>query len=271
MARQNLEPSLRLLFGDEGGYSNRVTDSGGPTKFGITHRTLAAYRGVPSVTAQQVKDMTIQEAEEIYRRSYWLQSGGDLLPSGLDYAVFNSGVMSGPSRAVKILQSVVGVTQDGVVGVQTVAAVKSYRGGIEQLIRDYCDAYMRFLRGIGGKQGFSANGRGWTIRITGVDPKGQWKTTPGVVGNAIAMSRRGAVTPTNVSDPAGAPKANPKDTSIVETLKKPEAWGPLGGLIGGVTGIASGTGPIQWAFAIIMVAGVLYGLYTLIQRQKAAA
>ncbi len=75
MARQNLEPSLKLLFGDEGGYSNSATDSGGPTKFGVTHRTLAAYRGVPFVTAQQVKDMTIQEAEEIYRRSYWLGSG----------------------------------------------------------------------------------------------------------------------------------------------------------------------------------------------------
>nr|WP_318283108.1 MULTISPECIES: glycosyl hydrolase 108 family protein [unclassified Ochrobactrum] len=43
MARQNLEPSLKLLFGDEGGYSNRATDSGGPTKYGITHKTLAAH------------------------------------------------------------------------------------------------------------------------------------------------------------------------------------------------------------------------------------
>lgn len=271
MARQNLAPSLILLFGDEGGYSNRATDSGGPTKFGITHRTLAAYRGAPSVTAQQVKDMTVQEAEEIYRRSYWQQSGGDLLPSGLDYAVFNSGVMSGPSRAVKILQSVVGVTQDGVVGVQTVAAVKSYRGGVEQLIRDYCEAYMAFLRRIGGKQGFSANGRGWTIRITGVDPKGQWKTMPGVVGNAIAMSRRGTVTPTNVANPAGAPKANPKDTSIVETLKKPEAWAPLTGVLSAIGAFAAGSGPVQWALAIGLIAGVGVGLWKYILSEKAAA
>lgn len=271
MARQNLAPSLKLLFGDEGGYSNRATDSGGPTKFGITHRTLAAYRGVKSVTAEQVKAMTIQEAEEIYRRSYWLQSGGDLLPSGLDYAVFNSGVMSGPSRAVKILQKVIGASQDGIVGMQTVAAVKSYRGGVEQLIRDYCDGYMSFLRSLGGKQGFSANGRGWTIRITGVDPKGQWKATPGVVGNAVAMSRKLSVIPTDVSDPAGSPKANPKDVSLVDNLKKPEAWGPLAGLVSGMTAVATGTGPIQWVLAIGLLAGIAVGLWSFIRSQKVAA
>ncbi|MDH2091835.1 hypothetical protein N5K21_24185 [Rhizobium pusense] len=63
---------------------------GGPTKFGITHKTLAAHRGVASVTAEQVKAMTREETEEIYRRSYWTQSGGDLLPKGLDYAAFDS-------------------------------------------------------------------------------------------------------------------------------------------------------------------------------------
>lgn len=271
MARQNLEPSLKLLFGDEGGYSNRATDSGGPTKFGVTHRTLAAYRGVKSVTAEQVKAMTIQEAEEIYRRSYWLQSGGDLLPSGLDYAAFDFGVNSGPSRAIRILQEVIRVPQDGIVGMQTVNAVRSYAGGVEKLIRDYCDRRMKYLRSLGGPTGFSANGRGWTIRVTGVDPKGQWKTTPGVVGNALAMSRKAPVTPTAVEDPAGAPQANPRDVSLVENLKKPEAWGPLAGLVSGVTAVATGTGPIQWVLAIGLLAGIGVGLWSFVQSQKAAA
>jgi len=41
-------------------------------------RRIAAHRGVPSVAADQVKAMTKMEAEDIYRRSYWGQSGGDL-------------------------------------------------------------------------------------------------------------------------------------------------------------------------------------------------
>lgn len=237
--RENLKPSLTLLFGDEGGYSNAKTDSGNflngenvGTKYGITGKTLAAERGVKHVTAAQVKAMTLDEAEKIYRKSYWLQSGGDLLPSGLDYAVFNSGVMSGPSRAVKILQKIVGTNQDGVIGTKTVDAVNRYRGGVVALIRAYCDEYMQFLRGLGGKQGFAANGRGWTIRITGKDPQGKWKSTPGVVGNAIAMAQNAPVKPTAVDAPAGAPKATQEQTSLETILKKPEAALPAIGAAG---------------------------------------
>jgi hypothetical protein len=46
---------------------------------------------------------------------------------------------------------------------------------------------MSYLHSLKGKTGFPTNGRGWTIRVTGIDPKGQWAPTPGVVANAIAM------------------------------------------------------------------------------------
>ena len=51
--RDTLPAALKLMFGHEGGYSNRSGDAGGPTKFGVTHKTLAAHRGVKSVTAAQ--------------------------------------------------------------------------------------------------------------------------------------------------------------------------------------------------------------------------
>lgn len=187
--RETLPKALGLMFGHEGGYVNAKTDRGGPTKFGITHKTLAAHRGVKSVTAAQVKAMTLAEAVAIYRKSYWTQSGGDVLPVGLDYAAFDFGVNSGPSRAVKTLQGVVGAAQDGKVGPATLAAVRAYPGGIVKLIRDYCAARMAFLRSLtNAKTGFPANGRGWTIRVTGVDPKGQWASQPGVVGHAVQMA-----------------------------------------------------------------------------------
>ncbi|MGK9336087.1 glycoside hydrolase family 108 protein [Sinorhizobium meliloti] len=106
MARETLPVALELTFGDEGGYSNVKTDRGGPTKYGVTHATLAAHRGVKAVTAEQVRAMSREEATDIYRRSYWQQCGGDLLPPGLDYAVFDFGVNSGPARfQVASLQS----------------------------------------------------------------------------------------------------------------------------------------------------------------------
>ena len=272
MARENLAVSLDLMFGHEGGYVNVKSDRGGPTKYGITHRTLAASRGVALVTAAQVKAMTREEAVEIYRRSYWSQSGGDLLPSGLDYAAFDFGVNSGPQTSVKKLQTVLQTKKvydgniDGHIGEQTIGAIAAYPGGIKELVVDYCEERMRYLRSLtNAKTGFPVNGRGWTIRVTGVDPLGKFKRQAGVVGNALKMVN--SVTPLPTIAPAEAEaKAVVQDTGLAEVLKKPEAWGPLGGFLSAAGAIFAGAGPIQWALAILMIAGGIVGLVYFIQR-----
>lgn len=272
MARENLAVSLDLMFGHEGGYVNVKSDRGGPTKYGITHRTLAASRGVASVTAAQVKAMTREEAVEIYRRSYWSQSGGDLLPSGLDYAAFDFGVNSGPQTSVKKLQTVLQTKKvydgsiDGHIGEQTIGAIAAYPGGIKELVVDYCEERMRYLRSLtNAKTGFPVNGRGWTIRVTGVDPLGKLKRQAGVVGNALKMVN--SVTPLPTIAPVEAEaKAVVQDTGLAEVLKKPEAWGPLGGFLSAAGAIFAGAGPIQWALAILMIAGGIVGLVYFIQR-----
>ena len=103
-----------------------------------------------------------------------------------------------------VLQQVVRVAADGKIGPQTLAAVKAYPGGVVKLIRDYCAARMAFLRGLTNpKTGFPVNGRGWTIRVTGVDPKGQWASVPGVVGHAVEMAMtQGAVPVIDARPPA---------------------------------------------------------------------
>ncbi|WP_234705834.1 glycoside hydrolase family 108 protein [Sinorhizobium meliloti] len=231
----------------------------------MTHATLAAHPGVKSVTAEQVRAMSREEAADIYRRSYWPQCGGDLLPSGRDYAVFDFGVNSGPARAVKTLQKVVGVREDGHVGEQTLAAVRKYSGGVSTLIRDYCEARMRFLRSLtNAKTGFPVNGRGWTIRVTGKDPKRQWKDQPGVLGNALRLAADASdqtVEQPQTPPEAGA-KADSRDTGLGEVLKKPEAWGPLGGLLSAAGTLFAGNGPVQWALAAGIVAGIGVGLYS---------
>ncbi|MFD2814904.1 glycosyl hydrolase 108 family protein [Paracoccus aerius] len=215
------------MFGHEGGYVNAKTDRGGPTKYGITHKTLAVHRGVKSVTADQVKAMTLAEAEAIYRKSYWVQSGGDLLPAGLDYAAFDFGVNSGPPRAVKTLQKVLGVTQDGWIGLATLAAVEAYQGGIANLIRDYCDGRMAYLESLTSKKtGFPVNGRGWTIRVTGKDPKGEWADQPGVVGHALELATK-----------AGAPTApEPAPNPLIELQTVLKRLGLYTGRVDGIDG-----------------------------------
>ena len=280
MARETLAVALDLMFGHEGGYSSAPTDRGNylngvlvGTKYGVTGATLAAHRGVKNVTAAQVKGMSRQEAEDIYRRSYWFQSGGDILPPGLDYAAFDFGVNSGPGRAVKTLQGVVGVREDGHVGEQTLAAVRRYPGGLTPLIRAYCDARMKYLRSLSNRQtGFPANGRGWTIRVTGKDPKGQWRDQPGVVGNALrlAADASGRTVAALELPPEAEAKADSRDTGLAEILKKPEAWGPLGGVLSGGVALAAGNGPVQWALAAAMLAGVAVGVWYFVRRVREA-
>lgn len=257
MARETLPTALALMFGHEGGYSADKNDTGNwlngklvGTKYGVTGKTLAAHRGVSSLTAADVKALTLSEAEAIYRKSYWVQSGGDLLPAGLDYAAFDFGVNSGPGTAVKRLQKVVGVTQDGVVGGQTLAAVAAYPGRLPALIKAYCDERMNYLRGV---KTWSKHGRGWTIRVTGKDPKGQYKAQAGVVGHALNMAK-GSGVPVGLPKAAGGEKAPPSDTSVIEIVKREPSL--LVSLLGGVATMAAGAGPVQWALAAAVVAGM---------------
>lgn len=264
MARETLPEALKLMFGHEGGYSNRSTDSGGATKYGVTHRTLAAHRGVKSVSVEEVKRLTLEEATDIYRQGYWTQSGGDLLPRGLDYAAFDYGVNSGPARAVKTLQKLLGVLPDGNAGPQTLAAVNDYPGGVRKLITDYCAARMRFLRGLGGKQGFSANGRGWTIRVTGKDPNGEWKSQPGVIGHALALASKSAakLKPTEPLPAGGDSKAEPDKPN---PWTKPEVVLPGAGSIL-VSTAPFANGPILYAVAFGIIVLVLLGAFYAFRR-----
>lgn len=246
--RETLTTTIDLMFGHEGGYVNNPKDPGGATKYGITHKTLAAHRGAASVAPDQMKTLTKQEATEIYRKSYWVQSGGDLLPVGIDFMAFDYGVNSGPAQAVKSLQRIVGVMTDGIVGGQTVAAVKTYKG---DLIGAYAVERLRFMKTLKTWPTFK---RGWQSRVMNVEAQARQLAQ----GNVIDI---------DAASGASA-KANPADTSILETLKKPEAWASAGGLLSGLGGMASRSGPIQWALAIIMVGAFATGAYFLIKRMQ---
>jgi lysozyme family protein len=160
MSVTGFDKCLPLLFDDEGGYCNDAHDSGGPTKWGITHYDLAEFLGKKSVSVQEVKDMTKAIAAKIYKNKYWKSIHGDELPDGVDYAVFDYAVNSGISRAVKVLQKIVGVKQDGIVGGMTIDAVK--RMDPEEIINKLCDQRLSFLQSLKIWKYF---GKGWKRRV----------------------------------------------------------------------------------------------------------
>ena len=107
MAAANFERALPLVLKHEGGYVDHPNDPGGATNLGVTIGTLSSWLGRPATKAE-VKALTRATVAPIYRKNYWAAIRGDELPAGLDYAVFDFAVNSGPKRAAMALQRAVG-------------------------------------------------------------------------------------------------------------------------------------------------------------------
>lgn len=105
----------------EGGYVDNPNDRGGPTNYGITQDTLSSWRGHP-VTAEDVQALSEDEARNIYSARYYTGPNYDHLAEPLRSFMVDSAVQHGPGRASRWLQLALGVTTDGVIGPQTLAA-----------------------------------------------------------------------------------------------------------------------------------------------------
>lgn len=100
----NFPACIAFTFQYEGGFSNNPRDPGGPTNYGITHATLAAWRHKP-VTVQDVKNLTKAEAEEIYKANYWNHIDGDGLPRGVNLMLLDISVNMGLGRALSFQEA----------------------------------------------------------------------------------------------------------------------------------------------------------------------
>ncbi|HHG90652.1 MAG TPA: acetylmuramidase [Devosia sp.] len=161
------EDSLAEVLRHEGGYVDHPRDPGGATNMGITRKTLARWRGISpwwKLPKEEVRALTRTEAARIYRALYWDRCRAALFAPGLDLALFDFAVNSGPTRAVQHLQGLLGTRADGVVGPLTLAAVREEVGknSVGALIRALCQSRMRFLSRLGN---FATFGRGWTRRV----------------------------------------------------------------------------------------------------------
>jgi lysozyme family protein len=186
MTASNFKPSFNLTLAHEGGYVNHPKDPGGATNQGVTQRVYDAYRKGIGATQRSVRLITADEVLAIYKNQYWKLVRGDSLPTGLDYAVYDFAVNSGVARAIRYLQRVVGVEDDAVIGMETLAATyEAAKRNEQQLIATYCAHRMAFLRSL---DTFSTFGKGWTRRVVGYIAGAQ-DTDSGVLDYAIAMAK----------------------------------------------------------------------------------
>ncbi|MGA7327480.1 MAG: glycosyl hydrolase 108 family protein [Rhodomicrobium sp.] len=178
----NFERSLANVLESEGGYSNDPHDPGGATMWGIIQSEYNLYRKSKGLQAKSVSLISTDECRAIYKSNYWDAVSGDLLPSGMDYCVFDFAVNSGVHRALSYLH---GMDPD-------------LSGPLE--IDDYCNGRLAFLQRLHTWRFF---GKGWSIRVEKVRKIAKEMMAPQLAVAHTAMQPRSIINelnPLRVSD-----------------------------------------------------------------------
>jgi lysozyme family protein len=152
---------IARVINTEGGYTDDPRDPGNwtggkvnvgeckGTKFGI------AAASFPHL---DIANLTLEQAEEIYRQEYWENPAG--VPKAALYQLLDAAVNHGTHAADKMLQRAVGVTDDGVWGPASAKAAEAM---------DPNDILLRFLsqrlRYMTGCSAWPTYGAGWANRI----------------------------------------------------------------------------------------------------------
>jgi lysozyme family protein len=148
-------------------YTNDPDDSGGPTKFGITLAALEDWRRAwGRLRPEDVEKLTEAEARLIYRTKYFVSTGFDQIKDPmLQKFLFDYGINSGPSAAVKSLQTVLGVNADGDFGPASRGALARVTNKEALFFAVKCERYELMLRSIGNKPANSKFAAGWSNRL----------------------------------------------------------------------------------------------------------
>ena len=262
MATGEFDRALPRVLVYEGGKVDDPRDPGGRTAYGVTQRTYNAYRRAHALTQQDVYLITPAERSDIYKGMYWDRVDGDMLPAGLDFAVFDAGVNSGTGQAVKWLQASLGSSYtgmiDGQIGDKTLQAVTDH-GDVSGLIEEYCSRRLGTLKRL---DTWHIYGAGWHARIANVQKIAvEWaNATP----NAALLVQPVDVTPLqgHRKAPVADNIADPPVSTI--TTHVTTAAGSIGTVAASsaqqLTPLADTFGWIKYVAGGLTIAGVVAGI-----------
>ena len=116
-----MSDQIDSIIAREGAPTNNPHDSGGRTAYGISEKAH------PEAWADGV--VTYPEARAIYEKVYLTAPHfSSIKDDGLQHQLVDFGVTAGPETVIKILQQLIGVEADGVIGPGTLAAIDAMPG-----------------------------------------------------------------------------------------------------------------------------------------------
>lgn len=152
----------------DGKYTNDPNDSGGPTKFGITLKTLQQWRKDDSLTEVDVEKMERREAEDIYYNMFYTGPKLQRIDNKrIRDMVLDHGMTSG-AWGIKLLQRLVGVEDDGKIGPKTSEATEEFikKHGEKMLLDRYAEARSRYYTNLANQRPKDKSFlRGWLNRV----------------------------------------------------------------------------------------------------------
>lgn len=127
----NFKQAVSKIFELEGGFQDFPSDTGNynsigqlvGTNWGISAPVYESWLQRPP-TLLDMKNMPKSVAESIYKSRFWDKIKGDQVnPQYLAEIIFDGAVNHGVSRGVKLLQEVLRINPDGVMGNETLSAI----------------------------------------------------------------------------------------------------------------------------------------------------
>lgn len=159
----NFDLAFERLIGHEGAFQADPKDRGNwtggeqgkgklvGTKFGIS---AASYPG------EDIQNLTLERAKDLYRRDYWGPVGCDAVPPAIKFDLFDMAVNSGARPAIRALQRAAGADVDGILGPRTLSAVQTMNP--LRLVARFNGARLMYMA---DATTWPAHGRGWARRV----------------------------------------------------------------------------------------------------------
>jgi len=144
--------AIKYVLKHEGGLVNDPADPGGLTNRGITQRDYPHL---------DIRHLTEDETIEIYRKDYWRPVYDEMHDGDAACKIFDMAVNMGHRQAHKLLQRAVGVEDDGVFGLITLAAANNTRNLVDRLCIQQAEFYHNLVT---KRPAMSKFLKGWLIR-----------------------------------------------------------------------------------------------------------
>lgn len=167
---ERFKKHIEIIHRLEGGFVNDPSDRGGETINGICRKNypnLEVWKSLDQLSkvsekkAYKPTETEMMEINNIYHKNYYEKLKCDHFNNELLAAhIFAFGVNAGTSRAAKLLQKVLGITQDGIVGNQTIGTANIKNGVVQSYINELLNYYNSIAKGTQAK--FL---KGWVNRV----------------------------------------------------------------------------------------------------------